>query len=112
MKALFLLSALLSTPAHAATVKENDFTCVGTVMHNYNPQTRTRYAEGDNYQIVEATAEYPRACDIDTHTVSGKQILAVCHVGDTCIVRASGYSHNRNVWTISKVKSVRRAPEK
>jgi hypothetical protein len=104
MKRLFLLSALLLTPAHAVTVNDT-FTCVGTLTSKgLNPGF---------YQIVAAgDADYPMTCLLDDASkASTKRILAVCHEGDTCIVRASGQSGNANIHSIDKVLSVRRAPK-
>jgi hypothetical protein len=105
MKKLFLLSALLLTPAHAATVNDT-FTCVGTLTSKgLNPGF---------YQIVAAgDADYPMTCLLDDASqASSRQILAVCHEGDTCIVRASRQSGNANMHSIDKVLSVRRAPKR
>jgi hypothetical protein len=37
-----------------------------------------------------------------------KKVLAVCHVGDTCVIRAKGESGNGGQYLIMKVLSVRR----
>jgi hypothetical protein len=105
MKKLFLLSALLLPSAHAATVRDT-FTCVGTLTSKgLNPGF---------YQIVAADhADYPMTCLLDDASkASSKQILAVCHEGDTGIVRARGESGNANMHSIDEVLSVRLAPKK
>jgi hypothetical protein len=108
MKRLFLLSLLLLTPAHAATVYDT-FTCVGTLTSKgLNP---------GYYQIIADRNpndnDMPMTCLLDdVNKPSSKAILAVCHEGDRCIVRASGDSGNANMHSIDKVLSVRRAPKK
>jgi len=94
--------AFVLTPAHATTVKDT-FTCRGTLTSKGHP---------GYYDIVAVSNdedEYPMTCMLDdANKASSKQILAVCHEGDTCIVRAAGESGNGNRHAIDKVLSVRR----
>jgi hypothetical protein len=40
-----------------------------------------------------------------------RQILAVCHVGDICIVSAKGATSNGNRFLINKIFEVQRSPQ-
>jgi hypothetical protein len=67
--------------------------------------------EPGGYEIIQrgvnAEDDYPMLCYIDSKTL--RKILAVCRVGDICIVSAKGESGNGNRHLIQKVFEVQRA---
>lgn len=103
MKQLLLVTALLvATPAVQAHTSQNVlFTCEGKLMNFQG-------TDGKNYYNIreQAEKEYPMDCDIDDKVL--RRVLAVCHVGDICIVSAKGESGNGNRYLIQKVFEVHR----
>ena len=94
-----LLVATLAAQAH--TSENVLFTCEGKL-------TNFQGTDGKNYYNIreQAEKEYPMDCDIDDKVL--RRVLAVCHVGDLCIVSAKGESGNGNRYLIQKVFEVHR----
>jgi hypothetical protein len=99
LKALLFAATLIAAPAHAHTSENVLFVCSGVL-------------EGDRggYQIIDKLDEsdYPQYCYIDDKVV--RQVLRVCHVGQSCIVSAKGESGNGGAYLIQKVFEAQRAP--
>jgi hypothetical protein len=73
-----------------------------------------RYSATD-YSIKETWVKdedaYPMDCYIDKGKVL-RQVLAVCRIGDVCVVSAKGESGNGNRHVIQKIFEVQRSPQK
>jgi hypothetical protein len=101
---LFIASAIavlaLVGSANARTNENVLYVCEGELVK-----------ETGGYEIIERGAnaedDYPMLCYIDSKAV--RKILAVCRVGDVCIVSAKGKSGNGNRHLIQKVFEVQRA---
>lgn len=101
----FLITAALVVafvaPAHASTTINALFTCQGELIKDVG-----------GYEIIQRGVKeeegYPMDCYIDPGKTL-RQILAVCRVGDICIVSAKGESGNGNRYVIQKVFEVQRS---
>jgi hypothetical protein len=103
---LFVALALaITTSAQAATIENDLFVCTGELI---------RYSAND-YSIKETWIKdedaYPMDCYIDKGKVL-RQVLAVCRIGDVCIVSAKGESGDGNRHLIQKIFEVQRSPQK
>ena len=100
----FLIAALVSVAfvpvANAATVENDLFVCTGELIKDQS-----------GYSIIERGVkeeDYPMDCYIDGGKML-RQVLAVCRVGDICIVSAKGESGNGNRHLIQKIFAVQRS---
>jgi uncharacterized protein (DUF1330 family) len=108
MKTLLLATAVVlfvaAHQAHAKTIENALFTCEGELTKSIDDDGKTYYA------VVETWKEEdPVDCQIDEGKAL-KQILAVCHVGDYCIVASKGERGNGGHNLIEKVFEVQRKP--
>jgi hypothetical protein len=91
--------------AHTNTIENDLFVCTGELI---------RYSATD-YSIKETWVKdedaYPMDCYIDKGKVL-RQVLAVCRIGDLCVVSAKGESGNGNRHVIQKIFEVQRSPQK
>jgi hypothetical protein len=98
--ALAIAVLALVGSAYARTNENVLFVCEGELLK-----------DSGGYEIMErgvnAEDDYPMDCYIDPQIV--RKILAVCRVGDICIVSAKGESGNGNRHLIQKVFEVQRA---
>jgi hypothetical protein len=86
--------ALLLVPVagHAHSTENTLFTCRGELIKSKGYDRKTYYG------IVERVSNddvYPMYCYIEAGKPE-RHILAVCRVGDTCLVGAKGESGNAN----------------
>jgi hypothetical protein len=105
MTKVLLLAALLGAAfmpsAHAHTLENRLFTCEGELIK-----------EPGGYSIYQSwlkQEDMPMECYIDQKVV--RRILAVCRVGDICVVSAKGESGNGNRYLIQKIFEVQRSPQ-
>ena len=98
-----LLFVLCAAPASATTMENVLFTCDGELQRDGKGYTL--------YQSWIKQEDLPMTCYIDNQKVVRK-ILAVCRVGDVCVVSAKGASGNGNRHVIQKVFAVQRLPMK
>ena len=96
-----LASIAFSPVAHASTEVNVLFVCEGELVKDTS-----------GYEIIQRGVKeeegYPMDCYIDPGKTL-RQILAVCRVGDICIVSAKGASGNGNRYVIQKVFEVQRS---
>jgi hypothetical protein len=100
-----VLGAPAFSTAEACTARNALFVRTGELIkHAPNDYSiKEPWIEDDNNLI-------PMKCYIDSKAL--RQILAVCHVGDLCIVSAKGESGNDNSYVIHKIFEVRRSSQK
>jgi hypothetical protein len=91
--------------AHAATIENDLFVCTGELIRfsTDDYSIKETWITGDDY--------YPMECYIDKGKVL-RQVLAVCRIGDVCVVSAKGESGNGNRHLIQKIFEVQRSPQK
>lgn len=80
--ATFLAAAYLGnpTPVHPrAAPRSGVMECRGVIE-------QSKYSNPGFYEISNSG----EPCNIDGHTDAGKKVLAVCHEGDMCKLKASG----------------------
>jgi hypothetical protein len=83
----------------------------GTPFSRYIPGEGELVKDASGYEIDQrgvAEENYPMVCYINPGKTI-RQILAVCRVGDICIVSAKGESGNGNRHLIQKVFEVQRS---
>ncbi len=100
LASIALASIVFVPAAHAHTTTNALFVCEGELVKN-----------AGGYEIIQRGVkedDYPMDCYIDPGKTL-RQILAVCHVGDICIVSAKGESGNGNRHLIQKVSEVQRS---
>jgi hypothetical protein len=108
MKMLLLATAVglfvAAHQAHAKTIENALFTCEGELTKSTGDDGKTYYAVVETWRD-----EDPVDCQIDEGKTL-KQIIAVCHVGDYCIVASKGERGNGRHNLIEKVFEVQRKP--
>ena len=106
MKKLLVVTALLvAAPAvQARTIENALFTCEGELTKSTGDDGKTYYAVVESWKEEDA---------IDCEFGDGKalkQVLAVCHVGDYCVVASKGERGNGGHNVIQKVFEVQHQP--
>jgi hypothetical protein len=106
MKKLLLVTAigLLAPAVHARTIENALFTCEGELTKSTGGDGKTYYAVVETWKEEDAVD-----CEFDDGKAL-KQVLAVCQVGDYCIVASKGERGNGGHNVIQKVFEVQRQP--
>jgi hypothetical protein len=94
----------LATATHARTIENALFTCEGELTQTTGDGGKTYYGVVESWKDDD-----PVDCEIEDGKAL-KQILAVCHVGDYCVVAAKGERGNGGHNVIQKAFEVQRQP--